>query len=178
MSIVSGQDGEEHKEDCVACVMFGFKWCGRFSSPFQKTKCDNEIDWSLCKVNIVSGDVTKCYDPKLNPVYEGRPEPAWVAQQAAVDAGEEPEEDSGPWDLSCTKEIKLMYDDLQPYRELTHKVKRGKFCLVTINNFSGRNHSIEVIEETNNERMELFRLDNTDEMQWNTFKYLEAKLEE
>ena len=178
MSLVSCQDeeGSEHKEDCVSCIMYGFKWCGRYSHLFQKTKCAPEIEWQLCKVQIASEDVTKCYNKELNPVYEGRPEPAWVAAEAAVANGESAEEDTGIWDNKCTTEIQLKWDDLQAYREVTHKVKRGKFCLITINNFSGRNHTINVIEETDNEKMELYRLDNTDEMQWNTFKFLEAKL--
>ena len=103
MSLVSGADadpGAAHKEDCVSCIMYGFKWCGRYSSMFQKTKCDYTIDYSLCKVPIAADDVTKCYDETLNPVYEGRPEPAWVAAKEAEEKGEPV--DTGVWDSQCT----------------------------------------------------------------------------
>ena len=155
--------------------MYGFKWCGRYSSLFQKTLCADTIDFSLCKVPVAEDEVSLCYNEILNPVYQGRPEPAWVAEKEAIANGE-PASNTGVWDMKCTQEIKLKYDELQPYREITHKVKRGKFCLITINNMSGRNHSIQVIEETNNEKMVLYKLDNTDEMQWKTFKLLEAQL--
>lgn len=60
---------------------------------------------------VASLDVTKCYDEILNPRYDGRPEPAWVAAKEA-EANGEPVEDTGVWDTACTKEVKLMYDDL------------------------------------------------------------------
>ena len=50
--------------------------------------------------------------------------------------------------------------------------------MVKINNFSGKNQTIEVsYDTTNEETFRLYRLDNTDEMQWKTITYMEEQIE-
>ena len=47
------------------------------------------------------------------------------------------------------------------------------FCLITINNFSGKNQTVKVTYQATEELFWLYRLDNTDEMQWKTIQYME-----
>ena len=50
--------------------------------------------------------------------------------------------------------------------------------MVKINNFSGKNQTVEVsYDTTNEETFRLYRLDNTDEMQWKTITYMEEQIE-
>ena len=47
---------------------------------------------------------------------------------------------------------------------------------MTINNFSGKNQTIEIENEDDDnalDNLKLYRLDNTDEMQWKTVTYMD-----
>ena len=75
----------------------------------------------MCR-STIANKVTDCQDPILNPPYPGRKGPSIL------------------WDKKCTKSITLDFEngkDLTDLRENTHTVIKDKFCLITINNFSG-----------------------------------------
>ena len=66
-------------------------------------------------------------------------------------------------------------------RDISHSVKNFQFCLVTINNFSGKNQTIEIgneLDENALDNLKLYRLDNTDEMQWKTVTYMDNYMNE
>ena len=52
---------------------------------------------------------------------------------------------------------------------------------MTINNFSGKNQTIEIeneLDENALDNLKLYRLDNTDEMQWKTVTYMDNYMNE
>ena len=52
---------------------------------------------------------------------------------------------------------------------------------MTINNFSGKNQTIEIENEDDDsalDNLKLYRLDNTDEMQWKTVTYMDNYMNE
>ena len=68
-------------------------------------------------------------------------------------------------DKACTSSIDLEYTDksLTP-KVKAHSVKKGSICLITINNFSGVTHNVQIIEpDHENETEEQKKKENPEE---------------
>ena len=76
--------------------------------------------------------------------------------------------EGGLWDPTCSGTINLKYGEAAEIQDIAHSMGAFKFCLITINNFSGKNQTVKVTYQATEELFRLYRLDNTDEMQWKT----------
>ena len=89
----------------------------------------------------------------MNPTYSGRKEPTYQK-----------------FDAKCDREIKLEYkgvgtsDVNDANHDLSENIVKGQFCLITINNFSGKTHKVTFKTNENADKLRLFTLDNTDEI--------------
>ena len=151
------------RRDCVGCIIRGFNFCGNYAHPNQNTRCQAEpFRKGWCRVTVATY-AKQCEDKKLNP--------KWSRKYKSAPKG-------GVEDKGCTKSIDLEYSDKSLVPKVkAHSVKKGSICLITINNFSGVTHNVQIIEpEDENETekstkkekeeklLRLFKLDNTDEL--------------
>ena len=165
---VQNPEGHEYRVNCVQCVLYGYTWCGDYSSFSAFTKCAERIDPRLCKVKMIYGNADLCSQESLNPDWG-------VPGRASF---QDIPSDGGLWDPDCSKTINIMYGEAPDFQDIAHSLKKFSFCLVKINNFSGKNQTVEVSYDTTNEQtFRLYRLDNTDEMQWKTITFMEEQIE-
>ena len=167
-------DPSKLRRDCVGCIIRGYNFCGNYAHPNQNTRCQAEpFKKNWCRVTVASF-AKQCEDKKLNP--------KWSRKYKTPPKG-------GVEDKVCSSSIDLEYSDKSIVPKVkAHSVKKGSICLITINNFSGVTHNVQIVEPDHEGESEdkkkkevpeekllrLFKLDNTDELQWRTIKNMEA----
>ena len=50
------QPGCDYTENCLACVLYGYEWCGDYVSLSKYTKCAETVTSRLCKVETIKGN--------------------------------------------------------------------------------------------------------------------------
>ena len=59
-------------------------------------------------------------------------------------------------------------------RDDSHSVSKRQFCLITINNFSGVNQTVSLVDYTfNKNKLKLYQLSNTDQIWWKTLNEMD-----